>query len=264
VRPLKIVLGAAGVAVFLALYGLAPAIAVAAGPGPASVAATRTLPAAPLPKKPPVFDVQLWPEVAGSGIVVNATVTTGTPLPVLIRMPLPAGATVDWVGEILGNTSAEDIRSDYRLVDSGRMLEMVLTTSRTAQYEATFVQPVRNGDLLVSTLEWTQSTPASSVRFAVKATSAIGDVSVQPSPAHAPQFNESGDRLYVLEARSLKTGEKTTVTATYRAGGNTTGSTTTPTSQPSAVLVVLLALLGVSVAALLMAVRRQASLRRRG
>jgi hypothetical protein len=248
----------------LALAASAPGIAVAVSAAPAaSGVGAGTVPVAPLPKKPPVFDVQLWPGDGGSSIVVSARVATGAPLPVLIRMPLPVGANVDWVGEILGDTPEEDIRSPYRLVDDGGMLEMVLTTSRIAQYEATYVQPVRDGDTLVSTLEWTQSTPASGVRFAVKVTSGIGDVTVQPAPAHAPQFNASGDRLYVLDERRMKTGERAVITATYRPGAGAAGAVTAPAPAISPVLIALLALLGVTLAALFVVVRRQAAARRR-
>jgi hypothetical protein len=248
-------------AICAVLLSPAAALGAAAAPSPAG---TGTVPTAPLPKVAPVFDVQLWPEAAGAVVLVNVTVSTSTPLPVLVRMPLPAGATVDWVGEIVGSTPESDIASPYRLTDDGRIIEMVLTNSRVAQYEATYTQPTQEGDVLISTLEWTQATPASSVSFAVRAAASIRDVTVDPASQHAPQFNDAGDRLYVLEPRSMKVGETASIRATYRVGPETaTAAPGQAGSRLDIVLATLAGLLVVAVAALLVVVRRQRRLRPR-
>jgi hypothetical protein len=210
-----------------------------------------------------MFTVQLRPDLGSSAILVTAQVPTGTVLPVRVRMPVPTGARVDWVGEVGGGSAEGDTESQFRLVEDNTVLEMVLTTSSVAQYEATYLVPVRRGNTLESELVWQQTVPASSVRFAVRAPATIDDVVVTPASKVAPQFSDDGDRLHILETKKMKVGDKATIKAVYRAWGAADEQDTGGSGTLSVVLGILAAAIVVAVIALVLVMRKGRSAERR-
>lgn len=246
----------------LLVVAMCATIVISAAPAAAqtsSSVATSAIASTRLVKDAPLFDVQLWPEWTTSAIIVNATVTTDTPLPVRVRIPVPDGATIDWVGEILGGTAEEDIQSPYRLVDEGKIVEMVLTESRMAQYEATYTPPEMERDYLVAKMEWVQSVPASLVRFAAMVPADFKDVTVTPVSKYAPQFNAAGERLYVLDERKMQPGDEYEFSVTFTAGTRPSATGGQSGVSTSTVVGGLLAALAAAIIALLFVIRRRPS-----
>lgn len=221
-----------------------------------SAAPTATLAPAPLLEKAAMFTVQLRPDLGLSEILVTAQVPTGTVLPVRVRMPVPPGARIDWVGEVGGGPEQADTESRFRLLEDNTVLEMVLTSRPVAQYEATYLVPVRRGDAMESELTWEQTIPASSVRFAVRAPATIDDVVVTPTSKLAPQFSDDGDRLHILETKKMKLGDKTTIKVVYRAWGATDEQGTGVSGSLSIVLGVLAAAVLTALIALVFVMRK--------
>jgi hypothetical protein len=253
-RPTRIRL----IALFLCLgLALAPAAAFAA-----SATATSTAAAAgPTDAGNPAtsVEVQLWPsEIDGSSLIVSAEVPADAKLPYTLRLPMPAGITVTWCGEIFGGTAAQDKEVPYTIVDGrgGKALVMTLTTSRVAQYEGTLAAPVQAGARTETTLDWIQSAPSGEQHFAVKLANTAGDPQFAPAYAGAPQQNEGGERLYSFAPQQLALGSDfklkvswTTVAAGSQARPSTSSSGTVVFDIILIVLVVALvaAVIGLAV-----------------
>jgi hypothetical protein len=249
-------------ALFLCLgLALAPAAAFAAS-------ATATSTAAPGPagagNPANAVEIQLWPsEIDGSSIIVSAEVPADAKLPYTLRLPMPAGITVTWCGEIFGGTAAQDKEVPYTIVDGrgGKALVMTLTTSRVAQYEGSLPAPVQAGGRTETTLDWIQSAPAGEEHFAVKLVNTAGDPKFTPAYAGAPQQNESGERLYSFAPQQLALGSdfKLKVSwTTVAAGSQVAPSTSTSgTAVFDIILIVLVVALVAAVIGLAVVVRGQ-------
>jgi hypothetical protein len=221
---------------------------------PVQVMAAQAAAPAPIPS----MSAQLWPaESDGVILIVSVTVPTDTPLPCVVRLPLPSGATVGWAGEIIGPTPDKDIGREYTIVDGtgAKVVEFTLKTSRTGQYDASYTAATRDGDVLVATLDWVQSAASSSLELGVKTPASVTEVTVTPKPARAPQFNDDGERLYLLDPVTLPLGGVSTVSVRFAPGG--TKAPVSAGGPNNALLVVLGLLLVCAIVALVWQVRLQ-------
>jgi hypothetical protein len=216
---------------------------------PAAATDTVILPAASA--TPSTLEVQFWPsEPDGSLLVVGAELPAQTRLPATVRVPLPAGATVTWVGEVFGGDPSADTEVSYVEEQGvgGTVIVATLTKSRSLQYEATLASPTDSSGRMSSDFTWVQSAPGPQVGLSVKMTSTTGDVLIEPGSAGAPQTSAAGERLYTLPPAQLALGTSVAVDVSWVVGAPITSGATSGGS--STVLYILAALLAVALAAL--------------
>jgi len=231
--------------------GRTAATATAGAPSPAATGSAGT----PAPRAvPAALDIQLWPsEADGVNLVVSAEVPADVELPATVRMPLPEGATLGWVGEVFGGDVSKDIQRQYTLEDGegGTVVVLTVSESRVVQYEAHMVPLSQAGERYTATLRWVQSAPSAAQAWAVKMVPATGDVQTDPAFAGAPQVNAVGERLYTLPQTQLAVGSPHTLTVSFVRGE--TSATPTPSAANDGartVLIVLFSLLAIAVVAL--------------
>ncbi|MDF1542630.1 MAG: hypothetical protein RQ731_00145 [Anaerosomatales bacterium] len=190
----------------LALTGVALLTPVALAAQPVSLTGT------------PV-EVQVWPggELGSTLFIVTGHIPEGTPLPAMVRLPLPAGSEVVWSGEILGGPVGEDPQREHTIVEAtgGQALEMTAESTRTVQYEA--VGPALSviDGMTTSVFEWVQTVPTGDVVFSVRIPASAGSVEIDPMPVGSPRTNDAGERLYTLRPAVLSEGQSFTVTAAF-------------------------------------------------
>jgi hypothetical protein len=235
-------------ALALVLCLAAPAAAtdtVRAAGGSASAA----LPAASA--TPSSIEVQFWPsETDGAVLVVGAELPAQTALPATIRLPLPAGATVTWVGEVFGGDPNADTEVPYaeEKGEGGQVLIVTLTKSRSAQYEANLPAPTEIDGRRTASFTWVQSASGPEVGLSVKMASTTGDIVIEPGSRGAPPVNATGERLYTLPAAKLALGKSATVKASWVTAAP--GAAGTSSAGSSTVLYVLVGLLAIALIAL--------------
>lgn len=217
-----------------------------------SLAAAPAL-AAPVDTSTSRFEVQFWPEgdPASSVLIVSVTLPEDTELPATVRLPLPAGATVTWAGEIIGGAIENDILRPHQFVEGvgGQSVELTLEQTLTAQYDASYLPvDVDGGDYAIA-LDWVQSEPSDTTDFSVRLPGTVADIEIAPTPVGSPQVNPGGERLYSLSPIPLELGDTQVLSIDYArpelGGGTPDGNTILPW---------LLGALAVAVVVLLLAI----------
>ncbi len=190
-----------------------------------ALACAAPVPAAaePVPLTGGPLEVQLWPggTPGYTLIFVTGTLPEDVALPALVQLPVPPGAEVVWVGELLGGPVELDPAREYRIAEGtgAGTLEFVAEDSRVVQLEA--VGPaltVRDG-LIGSDVTWIQSTHPAEVVFSVRIPAASDSVRIAPVPPSPPLINEAGERLYTLPSVALAEGATHEVSFAYGPGG---------------------------------------------
>jgi hypothetical protein len=226
-----------------------------------SVAASPSVPAAE--SVPAALDIQLWPsESDGFDLVVSAQLADSVNLPATVRIPMPAGLTLGWVGEVFGGDPAQDIERPYTVEEGtgGKVLVVTATQSRVVQYEGLMPQLVQDGARYTAVVDWVQSAPSPSQGFAVKMVAGTGDVKTEPAFTGAPQVSATGEKLYTLPATQLSVGKTQRVTVSFaRVAAGATPAEPVSGGDGSLVLGVLFGLLGVAVVALVIVAARSKS-----
>jgi hypothetical protein len=242
-----------------------PALAFGATttPAPAAVPPSALTRSAPAPT-PTGMQVLLWTGRTGAQTIIAVELAPNTPLPATVRLPLPAGATVVWAGELSGGSVETDIERKYTTEEGtgGKVVVFRLEKFRSAQVEATHPAPQAVGDRTVSSLDWVQSAPSALTHFAVQVGPEAADVTVDPAGGGTPQTNASGERLYTVSSKALKPGEKFTMTVAYRSGAQTASGGGATGGGTTALLVVLGALLAAAISAFVVVAARMRSAER--
>ena len=189
----------------------------------------------------PEIDVQFWVDAdRGTGfLLVVSAWAEDLELPATVRMPLPEGAELDWVGEITGLGVESDIPREFLVVDGdgGSAIELTLETTRTAQYEARYLPTEVDGDRRAAILAWDQSSPASRVLFSVRMPAGAEDISIEPLPVGEPMSNRRGETLYALTPQEIATGESLEVRVDYRQGSLLDAGTSDTTVTTTVVII---------------------------
>lgn len=223
-----------------------------------STAAAPSVPAAA--SVPAALDIQLWPsESDGFDLVVSATLADAVKLPATVRVPMPVGMTLAWVGEVFGGDPAQDVQRPYTIEDGtgGKVLVVTATQSRMVQYEGLMPPLAQDGDRYTATLDWVQSAPSPSQGFAVKMASTTSEVRTEPTFTGAPQVSATGEKLYTLPATNLSVGKTQRVTVSFgRVAAGTAPAQPATGGTSSLVLTVLFGLLGAAVVALVIVAAR--------
>lgn len=204
------------------------------------------------------YQVQFAP-VGVSGamdLIVNLVLSPDTKLPATVRVPLPAGATILWSGEILGGDPANDPSREATLTTGGgaQYAELTLKQARIAQVEAEVGAPSISGDNVKGRLDWINTTDAGTYTFSVRIEPNVSQLKMVPEPEGAPQTNAEGESLYTLAPVRLEKGGTFAVDVSYRRGADATG---VPAGGSSVALIVAVVLLVIAVAALVVVLVRQ-------
>jgi hypothetical protein len=158
----------------------------------------------------PQVQVAYWPAESGGGLlIVSATVPTQTPLPATIDLPLPAGYTPVWVGEIAGGRPEDDTEQPSVIVErgGGRAVRVTCKAMREVQYEATPDDAPAMTGMRSFSLAWLQSGEAADVTFSVQLPVGAQRVRISPAPEGSPIDSGTGQRLWTLPSRWLSVGD---------------------------------------------------------
>lgn len=247
---------------------LAPAAAFGVGgttgrTATATPTPSTTASAAPTPSGaqavPATLDVQVWPsEPDGVNLVVSAEIPAEVKLPATVRLPVPAGFTVGWVGEVFGGAVANDIELAYVTEEGsgGKVIVVTATKSHVVQYEGVLPPLATDGSRSTATLDWVQSAPSATQSWAVKMLASTADVKTEPAYVGAAQVNAVGERLYTLPSTQLALGKSQKVTVSFVRGETTATPAPSGSGNGSTVLTVLFALLGLAVVVLVVVAAR--------
>ena len=252
---------------------LATTLLVVAGLA-ASAAAAPSATAKPLISPAPVaatpysggsLEVQIWPQ-ADSNIPTQAVVISDvqlpstTKLPATVRIPVVPGSQVMWAGEALGGSPDADPQRPFKLVDAagGKYAEFVISKSLRGQIDSVGIPLSFSGDEVKVSVNWIQSTEASSVVFTVRFPAGSSRIQTDPKATGTPQTNMAGESLYGLPQMTLAPGARKTITASYST--NPSGDTAMSQNTKWAIYAVLGGLLLLAIVVLvILAVRRRGS-----
>jgi hypothetical protein len=161
-------------------------------------------------------------------------------LPHTGELAVPAGAQVQWVGEILGGASDQDPAMEYTktTVGGSDIYRFTLTKSRIAQVEATVETPGRfDGKTYTSDLKWTawQALPEVRINKQVPAGTQI----VQAAPGASLLPADATNSYYTKAVSNVKAGDVVDLTFTYTvpAAGDSTAADSVASSGSNDVAV---------------------------
>jgi hypothetical protein len=200
------------------------------------------------------YQLQLTPvaQPTGSLMIVSALLDPQTPLPATVTLPVPAGVTLLWAGEILGGDSSADPTREVTMERIGEMdvYTLTLEQSYTAQVEVQLVPPAIAGNRVQSSVTWENPGAEVLVSAAVVAEPGAADVETTPQTAGEVRTNEIGESLYPLAGLRVPEGGAYVISAEWNRGGEAT-------NRADFVLPLVLGLLAVAVIALVVVFARE-------
>lgn len=211
----------------------------------------------------PEMDVQIWPggQAGQIVVIVGMTLPESTELPTTVRLPLVAGTSVSWAGEIVGTDTSQDIEREVALQQGvgGQYAEFELSESRQAQIELSGLTLTTTGSSASARVEFVQTTPGEKLTgFSARLPVGAQDVTIDPAPVGAAELNDVGEALYTLPSSRLAEGASQAVTISYSTGG--AGNTSSAQAQGSSVLLgVLAGLLVLAIVVLIVMIKRSGS-----
>lgn len=208
---------------------------------------------------PAPMDVQVWPgaEPGQLLVIVSVFLPADTKLPATVRIPVIDGLRLLWAGEI-GTSQQGDVQRQPQVKkgEGGSFAEFQVTSSKQAQIELGSVPLSQTADGFSATVDFVQSVPTTSTSFSVRLPSQAADAKISPTPVGTPGRNNSGETLYTLPSKQLKTGDKQQITVGYRVASAPT-STSGTAGSANKLIGVLLALIAVAVVVLIVVLNRQ-------
>lgn len=234
----------------LLLLALAAALSVGVTPG---VALGQT---AAMSFENTTVQVQVWPEADDQNtlVIVGATLPTDAVLPVTIELPLPAGAQVQWAGEIEGTNPDLDVQRTHEIVqgEGGSAVRFTVEQFLSFQYEAFLPAATGDGGRRSFTLDWIQTVPSLDLSVAWKFPAGVSDVTLEPAAPGDPITNATGESLYTLVSVTPEPGSTLKFSASYATEGAVEESSTGITA-----IQVAIGLLVFAVVALVVVIARQ-------
>jgi hypothetical protein len=200
------------------------------------------------------YQLQYEPATDYSLLIVTAVGDPQLPLPITVSVPVPAGATVLWAGEVLGGDPAADLVRETQKETVGDMdvYTVTLEQAYTAQIELQLPPASSSGSRTTGTLSWTNPGDEVPVGASVIMPAGATDVELSPAPTGETSTNEAGATLYPLTGTRLAQGAAIVIDASWGFGA---ASAEDATGSPA--LPLLLGLLVVAVVALVVAVVRE-------
>lgn len=203
------------------------------------------------------IDVTLHSEQSGGVMLVSGELPESVKLPAEAELSVPAGSSLQWIGEILGGDPSADPPLTYTksTVDGSDIYRFTLTQSHTAQIEILTSEPVGfDGTNYTSRIVWSATQAVPEVRLSVRIPQ--GAQIVQSSPDAVLQPGPSGYSFYTKSVKDVSPGDPLEMAFSYQVAV-TPASTTAAASSGSAATVVI-ALIAVAAGGFfVMAVRRR-------
>jgi len=207
----------------------------------------------------PEMDVQLWAGAqAGQAIViVGTTLPEDTELPVTVRLPVLAGMTIDWAGEIAAE-GGQDQQRPYEIKEGegGQYAEFQISEQLQAQIELSGTPLTVDGATQSAVIDFVQSVPSELTKFSVRVPAGASNVTIEPAPTGTPDQNDVGESLYTLPPKRLDEGDSQRISLGYTVGG---ADSAEPSGSPDTgtIIALLIGLLILAAAALVFLMRRQ-------
>lgn len=224
------------------------------------LALTLLLPASAFAATVREYQLQYSPvgDPAGALMIVSALADPQVPLPATVTVPVPAGATLLWAGEVLGgDPSADPVRqTTVERVGDMDVYTLTLEQSYTAQLEIQLPLPETSASGVKASVVWTNPGDEVLVTGSVVVESGATDVVLTPEVAGATQTNDIGETLYPLAGERVATDGQYEITAEWSRGGAQSG-------DDSLLLPILLGVLVVALLALVVVVVRERTRARR-
>lgn len=202
-------------------------------------------------------DVTLHSEQSGGVMLVSGELPETVKLPAEAELSVPAGSSLQWVGEILGGDPSADPELKYTksTVDGSDVYRFTLTKSRTAQVEIVTSEAAGfDGTNYTSGLKWSATQAVPEVRLSVRIPQ--GAQIVQPSPEAELQPGASGYSFYTKSVKDVKPGDQLDMAFSYQVAA-TPASTTAATSSGSTAQIVIILIAVAAGGFFVMAVRRK-------
>ncbi len=179
--------------------------------------------AAPSPWQ--TVDIVFHAEESGGVMTVYAELAEGVTLPAQARLSVPAGAEVQWIGEILGGDPAQDPELKFAKTTEGAadIYAFTLTQARIAQIEMLLpAGRTFDGTAYTTALTWPAAEDLPQVRVAVLMPK--GAQIVTPAPGAQIMAGDSTSDYYAKTVKDVKAGDVVDLAVTY----------TEPAAQPAA------------------------------
>ena len=191
--------------------------------------------------------LDIWPDYDQPNVLVlmTGTLSSDTPLPATISIPLHADAEVNAVARITDdNSMIDDI--DYSIAN-----DILTLTTTDPRFRVEYYAPYEsNGINYAFTFEWLADVPVESLLAAVQQPTGATNMTVTPANANAVSDTTDGFTYYTFPPETIPAGEPFTITFNYdmatpqlsvdslpAAGSgletNANGATSTDVSSPS-------------------------------
>jgi|GEM_PF-1189581 hypothetical protein len=187
-------------------------------------------------------DVTLHSEQSGGVMLVSGELPEAVKLPAEVELSVPAGSSLQWVGEILGGDPSADPELKYTksTVDGSDLYRFTLTKSRTAQLEiVTSEAAAFDGTNYTSGLKWSATQDVPEVRLSVRIPQ--GAQIVQPSPEAALQPGASGYSFYTKSFKDVKPGDQLDMAFSYKVAATPASTTATSSGSTAQIVIILIA-----------------------
>jgi len=192
-------------------------------------------------------DVALHSEEAGGIMLVSGELPEAVKLPAEAELSVPAGAELQWVGQILGGEPSADPALTYTktTVGDSDLYKFTMTESRIAQIEIkTNDALVFDGTNYAAALKWTATQDVPEVRISVRIPE--GSKVVQAATGADIQPGSDGYSFYSKTVEGVSAGDKLDLAFSYQASAAApaaaapTASPRTNSSSSALILVVIL------------------------
>lgn len=202
-------------------------------------------------------DVTLHSEQSGGVMLVSGELPESVKLPAEAELSVPAGSSLQWVGQILGGDPSADPELTYTksTVDGSDVYRFTLTKSRNAQIEIVTSDAAGfDGTKYTPALKWTATQAVPEVRLSVRIPQSAQIV--QAAPGAALQPAASGFSMYTRSVKDVKPGDQLDMAFSYQvAAAPASGASSASSGSTAQIVIVILA---IAVGALVvLAVRRK-------
>jgi hypothetical protein len=205
------------------------------------------------------YQIQYAPagDVSQSLLIVTAILDPAESLPASVTVPVPAGATLLWSGELLGGSpDADPFRQTTKTtVGTMDLYTFTVEESGLGQLEVSLGAPTISGNRVSGAMTWTNPGDEVLVSASLVAEAGATDVKTTPAVAGAVQQNSVGETLHPLGSVRLTQNGSYVIEASWRRGGGS--------ASDSPLLPILLGALAVALLALVVVIARERTRARR-
>jgi len=206
------------------------------------------------------IDVTAQDEQSGSILLVSGLLPEGTKLPAQVELPVPAGSTLQWAGEVLGGPTDQDPAVETTVVSRDGVDVHSFTMTKGPRGQVEVVVPptaVFDGSAYSAALKWTSIQDVPTVHLSV----GLPQGATVTSPAEGAKLEpaDGGNSYYTREVEQVKAGEPLELAFAYTvaaAPAAAVGATAQPATNSVIPIVLAIGALAGGIA-LFFAVRRK-------